>query len=136
MQAHEFVSTHFVSVDTGNANRESTEVDMQDYNVMFPRNILEQTSPNQRVCQRRPGAATHELGTAENRRGASHENQSSRAPWRGSRGSTEGDLQSNPRSVHLSMQDALEDEQGDMAIDKHVVAIKQRHDKQTNKHTA
>ena len=34
------------------------------------------------------------------------------------------------------MQEASEDEQGDVPIDKHVVAIKQRHDKQTNKHTA
>ena len=57
-------------------------------------------------------------------------------PWHGSRGSAEGDLQSNPRSVNLSMHEALEDEQGDMPLDKHVVAIKQRHDKQTNKHTA
>ena len=38
--------------------------------------------------------------------------------------------------MHLSMQEALERmNQGDMPIDKHDVAIKQRHDKQTSEHT-
>ena len=51
--------TNFVSVDTGNANRESTEVGMQEY--VYPRNILTQTSSNEAVNRTRTGASTQEL---------------------------------------------------------------------------
>ena len=34
----------------------------------------------------------------------------------------------------MSMQEAYDDEQGNVPIDKHGVAIKQIHDKRTNKH--
>ena len=102
--------TNFVSVDTGNANRESTCRSTCRNTCMDDRNIQDrqvQTKVFSAAAKELQHANSAQLKiegapatrTTESRRAPC------RAPRRGSRGSSDGDLESNPRSMHLSMQD-------------------------------